>query len=154
METKKFNRKFFFRTLYGGICLALLISVVFVVYTISYGYWNVVGITLLVLALVLMLMIGVFNQDSDITVDYAKREVRSNIKFDENRTICIPFESIAGVYIYNADQLKREIKLKKYPQKTMVIEKAHSKEYISLKFFDEETIRDLIRELQKARGSV
>ena len=154
METKTFNRKFLFRTLYGGICLALLISVAFVVYAISSGYWNVVGITLLVLALLLMLMMGIFNGGSDIAVDYDKRVVRSNIKFDENKTICVPFESIAGVYVYNADQLKREIKLKKYPPKTLAIEKTHSKEYISLKFFDEETICDLISELQKARGSV
>lgn len=154
METKKFNRKFLFRELYGGICLVLLISIALVVFTISCGYWNVVGITLVVLALMLMLMMGVFNRDSDITIDYVKRVVRSNIKFDDNRTICVPFESILSVYIYNADQLKREIKLKKYPKKTLVIEKAHGKEYISLKFFDEETIRDLIRELQKARTSV
>ena len=154
METKTFNRKFLLRELYGGICLAFLVSLALVVYAISSGYWNNVGATLLVLATVLMFMIGIFNRDSDITVDYVNREVRSNIKFDDSRTICVPFESVAGVYVYNADQLKREIKLKKYPPKTLVIEKAHSKEYISLKFFDEETIRDLIRELQKARGSV
>ena len=154
MKTKNFNRKFFFRTLYGGICLALLISVALVVYTISCGDWNNVGVTLLVMALVLAFMIIIFDKDSDITVDYINREVRSNIKFDDKITICVPFESIADVYVYNADQLKREIKLKKYPQKTLVIEKAYSKAYISLNFFDEETIRDLIRELQKARGSV
>ena len=154
METKTFNRKFLLRELYGGICLAFLVCVALVVYTIVSGYWSVAGVALLVLASVLMIMIGIFDRDSDITVDYVKREVRSNIKFDDSRTICVPFESVAGVYVYNADQLKREIKLKKYPPKTLVIEKAHSKEYISLKFFDEETIRDLIRELQKARGSV
>ena len=152
METKNFNRKFFCRELYGGICLVLLISVALVIYTIASGYWNVVGTTLLVLALVLMLMMGIFNREGDIIVDYVKREVRSNIKFDENQTICIPFDAIVNVYVYNADQLKKAIKLKKYPPKTLVIEKTYSKEYISLKFFDEETIRALIKELQKARG--
>jgi hypothetical protein len=152
METKNFNRKFFCRELYGGICLVLLISVAFVVYAIASGYWNVVGTTLLVLALVLMLMMGIFNREGDIIVDYVKREVRSNIKFDENKEICIPFDAIVNVYIYNADQLKRVLKLKKYPAKTLVIEKTYSKEYISLQFFDEDTIHALIKELQKARG--
>lgn len=152
METKNFNRKFFCRELYVGICLILLISVALVVYTIASDYWNVVGITLIILALVLMLILGMFNREGDIIVDYVKREVRSNIKFDENQTICIPFDAIVNVYVYNADQLKKAIKLKKYPPKTLVIEKTYSKEYISLKFFDEETIRALIKELQKARG--
>ena len=74
------------------------------------------------------------------------------IKFDENKAICIPFDAIVNVYIYNADQLKRVLKLKKYPAKTLVIEKTYSKEYISLQFFDEDTIHALIKELQKARG--
>ena len=154
METKKFNRKFFLRGLCGGICLVLLVSVALVVYTIASGYWSIAGVALLVLASALVIMIDIFDRDSDITVDYVKRVVRSNIKFDKNKTIVVPFESIVSVYIYNADQLKREIKLKKYPVKTLVIEKAHNKEYISLKFFDEKTICDLIRELQKARESV
>lgn len=152
MKEKNFNRKFFCRELYGGICLVFLISVALVVYTIFFGYWNVVGMALIVLTLVLMLMMGIFNKDSDITIDYAKREIRSNIKLDENKTVCVSFDSIADVYIYNADQLKRAIKLKKYPPKTLVIEKQHGKEYISLKFFDEETVNSLLKELQKARA--
>lgn len=152
MKAKNFNRKFFCRELYCGICFVFVISVGLVVYTISSGYWNAAGMALMVLALVLMLMMGIFNKDSDITIDYAKREVRSNIKFDENKTICISFDSISSVYIYNAAQLQRVIKLKKYPPKTLVIEKQYGKAYISLKFFDEETVNDLLKELQKARA--
>ena len=153
METKTFNRKFFCRECYGGIGLILLITVALVVYTILRGYWNVAGIALTVFALVLVLIMGIFNREDDITVDYVTREVRSNIKLDE-KTICIPFDSIGNVYVYDADQLKKEVKLKKYPPKTLVIEKAYNKAYIPLRFFDEETIRALIRELQKARESV
>ena len=97
METKKFNRKFFLRGLCGGICLVLLVSVALVVYTIASGYWSIAGVALLVLASALVIMIDIFDRDSDITVDYVKRVVRSNIKFDENKTICVPFESMAGV---------------------------------------------------------
>ena len=154
MEKKTFNRRFFCWECYGGIGLILLISIAWVVYTIFRGYWNVVGITLTVLVLVLGLIMSIFDRECDITVDYVNREVRSNVKFDKNMPICVPFDSIVNVYIYNADQLKKVIKSKKYPPKTLVIEKAYNKAYIPLRFFDEKTIRALIHELQKARGSV
>ena len=156
METKNFNRKILRRILYGVSIFALLISAASVAYTITAGYWRSgVGVALMFLMAAVLVAMGAVNMDDDeITVDYDKRVICSKIKFDQNQVICVPFGSVTGVYIYNADQLKREIKLKKYPPKTLVIEKTYGKEYISLKFFDEETIQALIKELKKARGLV
>ena len=156
METKNFNRKILRRILYAVSAVALLLSAALVAYTMASGYWHGgVGAALLFLMGALLTAMGAVNMDDDeITVDYVKKEIRSKIKFDPDQWICVSFASVTGVYVYNADQLKRELKLKKYPPKTLVIEKPSGKVYISLKFFDEATVRDLLKEIRKARETV
>lgn len=154
MAAKNFNRKnvLLIYLLVGFIILS--VSVFLLIYAISFGYWDRVGLALLLSAMGLMALIGAANKENDIIIDYAKKEVLSNIKFDEKETICVPFDSIVNVYVYNADQLRRELKLKKYPPKALVIMQSDSKVYIPLKGFDEETIHQLLGELRKVRGSL
>ena len=95
--------------------------------------------------------IFVVNRGHDITIDYINKEVLSKIKFNKTENACIPFDSIIDVYIYNSDQLRNEIKLKKYPVETLVIKQRYNKVYIPLKYFDKKTIEVLIEELKNVR---
>ena len=153
METKNFNRKPLFRMVYALIFILIAGSIALLIYMLSSGRWQEVDAALALFALSLMSLSGVINKKHDLTIDYTNKEVRSNLKFGKKESFCVPFDSIAGVYIYRADQLKNEIKLKKYPAQTLVIEKKYTKEYIPLKFFDAETVQTFIKELQKVRES-
>ena len=54
-------------------------------------------------------------------------------------------------YMYDSELLISEINSKKYPKTTLVIEQAFNKVYIPLKFFDNQTIRALVDELQNVK---
>jgi len=135
--------------LYALIFILIAGSTVLLIYTLSGGHWQGVGVALILFALSLTSLIGILNKNHDVIIDYTNKKVKSNLKFGKKESVSFSFESINNIYIYQADQLKKEIKLKKYPAQTLVIEKRNNKAYIPLKFFDEETIRTLIEELQK-----
>ena len=153
METKNFNRKPLFRMVYALIFILIAGSIALLIYMLSSGRWQEVDAALELFALSLICLSGVINKKHDLTIDYTNKEVRSNLKFGKKESFCLPFDAIAGVYIYRADQLKNEIQLKKYPAQTLVIEKKYTKEYIPLKFFDAETVQTFIKELEKVRES-
>ena len=153
MEIKHFNRKPLFRVLYVLIIVLIAASTALLIYTFLIENWSAVGTSLLLFSGGMMALLGILDKNHDIIIDYTNKEVRSNLKFGKKESFCVPFDSIAGVYIYRADQLKNEIKLKKYPAQTLVIEKKYTKEYIPLKFFDAETVQTFIKELQKVRES-
>ncbi|MBR5187921.1 MAG: hypothetical protein IKW18_05570 [Clostridia bacterium] len=154
MEIKHFNRKPLFRVLYVLIIVLIAASTALLIYTFLIENWSAVGGSLILFSIGMMALLGILDKNHDIIIDYTNKEVRSNLKFGKKESYCIPFESIVSIYIYRADQLKKEVQLKKYPAQTLVIEKRNDKAYIPLKFFDEETIRALMEELQKAREAV
>jgi len=140
--------------LYALIFILIAGSTVLLIYTLSGGHWQGVSAALTLFALSLISLSGVINKKHDVTIDYANKEVRSNLKFGKKESFCVPFDAIVSVTVYSADQLKNEIELKKYPARTLVIEKKSAKEYIPLNFFDEETVQTFIKELQKVREAV
>ena len=154
MEIRYFNRKILFRILYTLIIIFIAASTALLIYTFSLENWLSVGMSLVLFSISIMALLGILDKNHDIIIDYTNKEVRSNLKFGKKESFSFSFESINNIYIYQADQLKKEIKLKKYPAQTLVIEKRNDKAYIPLKFFDEETIQALIEELQKARAAV
>ena len=154
MEIKYFNRKRLFRILYALIIIFIAVSTALLIYTFSIENWSAVGMALVLFSLGMMALLGIRDKNHDVVIDYTNKKVRSNLKFGKKESFSLSFESIDNIYIYHADQLKKEVQLKKYPARTLVIEKRNDKAYIPLKFFDEETIRALIEELQKARASV
>ena len=154
MELKYFNRKRLFRILYLLIIIFIAVSTALLIYTFSLENWSAVGMALVLFSLGMMALLGILDKNHDVVIDYTNKKVRSNLKFGKKESFSLSFESIDNIYIYHADQLKKEVQLKKYPARTLVIEKRNDKVYIPLKFFDEETIRALIEELEKARASV
>ena len=154
MGIKYFNRKILFRILYALIIILIAVSTALLIYTFSIENWSAVGMSLVLFSIAIMALLGILDKNHDIIIDYTNKKVSSNLKFGKKESYCISFESIVSIYIYRADQLKKEVSLKKYPAQTLVIEKRNDKAYIPLKFFDEETIRALIAELQKAREAV
>lgn len=152
MGIKYFNRKMLFRILYALIIIFIAASTALLIYTFLIENWSAVGMSLVLFSISMMALLGILDKNHDIIIDYTNKEVRSNLKFGKKESFCVPFDAIVSVTVYSADQLKNEIKLKKYPAQTLVIEKRNDKAYIPLKFFDEETIRNLIDELQKARA--
>ena len=154
MEIKYFNRKRLFRILYALIIIFIAVSTALLIYTFSIENWSTVGMALVLFSLGMMALLGIRDKNHDVVIDYTNKKVRSNLKFGKKESFSLSFESIDNIYIYHADQLKKEVQLKKYPARTLVIEKRNDKAYIPLKFFDEETVRVLIKELQKARASV
>ena len=154
MEIKYFNRKRLFRILYALIIIFIAVSTALLIYTFSIENWSAVGMALVLFSLGMMALLGILDKNHDVIIDYTNKTVTSNLKFGKKESFSLSFESIDNIYIYHADQLKKEVQLKKYPTQTLVIEKKYTKEYIPLKFFDEETIRALMEELQKAREAV
>ena len=154
MEIKHFNRKPLFRVLYVLIIVLIAASTALLIYTFLIENWSAVGMSLILFSIGMMALLGILDKNHDIIIDYTNKEVRSNLKFGKKESFSLSFESIDNIYIYHADQLKKEVQLKKYPARTLVIEKRNDKAYIPLKFFDEETIRALMEELQKAREAV
>ena len=152
MEIKYFNRKRLFRILYALIIIFIAVSTALLIYTFSIENWSAVGMALVLFSLGMMALLGIRDKNHDVVIDYTNKKVRSNLKFGKKESFSLSFESIDNIYIYHADQLKKEVQLKKYPARTLVIEKRNDKVYIPLKFFDEETIRNLMDELQKARA--
>lgn len=154
MGIKYFNRKLLFRILYALIMILIAVSTALLIYTFLIENWSSVGMSLMLFSIGIMALLGIRDKNHDIIIDYTNKEVTSNLKFGKKESFSLSFESIDNIYIYHADQLKKEVQLKKYPAQTLVIEKRNDKAYIPLKFFDEETIRNLMDELQKARASV
>ena len=141
MVEKCFNRKTITMIFYiVSICL-FLISIPLLVYIISIKSWSFVGLSLLGIAFGLMVLAVAVNRGNDVVINYENKEVISNIKFNNKENLCIPFDSIINVYEINDEKLKKEIKLKKYPKRVLVIERNYYKEYIPLKWFDEETVK-------------
>ena len=154
MGIKYFNRKMLFRILYALIIILIAVSTALLIYTFSIENWSAVGMSLVLFSIAMMALLGIRDKNHDVIIDYTNKEVTSNLKFGKKESFSLSFESIDNIYIYHADQLKKEVQLKKYPAQTLVIEKRNDKAYIPLKFFDEETIRALIAELHKAREAV
>jgi uncharacterized membrane protein len=154
MEKKCFNRKKLIRLLYVIAFVLLLVGTAVLIYTLSKGYWQAVGTMLLFLALSLIVLLGAINKGNDVIIDYDKKEIESNIKFGKKESFHISFDAIVSIAVYSGKRLKNEIKLKKYPYNTLVIETRYHKEYIPLTFFDEETVLALIKELQKASENI
>ena len=125
----------------------------FSIYTIVVESWELVGMTLLVAAIGLLLLIGIFNKHNDVIINYENNEVIVNIKFNRKEEVCIPFDAIVNVYIYNSEQLKKDIKIEKYPKQTIVIERKYNKEFIPIDWFIKKDIDALLKELLKVRDS-
>ena len=153
MTEKYFNRKTITMIFYiVSVCL-FLISIPLLVFTISIKSWSFVGLSLLGIAFGLMILAVAMNRGNDVVINYDNKEVISNIKFNNKENLCIPFDSIINVYEINDDKLQKEIKLKKYPKRILVIERNYYKEYIPLTWFDDDTIKLMKEELLKVRGS-
>lgn len=153
MAEKCFNRKTITMIFYiVSVCL-FLISISLLVFTISIKSWSFVGLSLLGIAFGLIVLAVAVNRGNDVVINYENKEVISNIKFNNKENFCIPFDSIINVYEINDEKLKKELKLKKYPKRVLVIERNYYKEYIPLKWFDEETVKLLKEELLKVRDS-
>lgn len=154
MEKQCFNRKKLIRLLYATAFVLISVGTAMLIYTLSNGYWQGVSASLLFLAPSLVVLYATINKENDVIIDYNEKEIQSNIKFGKKESFHVYFSSIVNIAVYSADQLKNEIQLKKYPANALVIETSFNKEYISLTFFDEETVLALINELQKARDTV
>ena len=153
MTEKYFNRKTITMIFYiVSVCL-FLISISLLVFTISIKSWSFVGLPLLGIAFGLMILAVAVNRGNDVVINYDNKEVISNIKFNNKDNLCIPFDSIINVYEINDDKLQKEIKLKKYPKRILVIERNYYKEYIPLTWFDDDTIKLMKEELLKVRGT-
>ena len=151
MTEKYFNRKTITMIFYiVSVCL-FLISIPLLVFTISIKSWSFVGLSLLGVAFGLMILAVAVNRGNDVVINYDNKEVISNIKFNNKGNLCIPFDSIINVYEINDDKLQKEIKLKKYPKRILVIERNYYKEYIPLTWFDDNTIKLMKEELLKVR---
>lgn len=153
MEEKHFNRIFITFIIYIISIVLLLSGTILFIYTFSIESWEVVGVSLVIFTLGLMILAIAINKSNEITIDYKNKEVLSYIKFNNKDKFCIPFDSIINVYIYNEEQLKKEIKLKKYPKEILIIERKYHKEFIPLKWFKKETINLLKEELFKVRDN-
>ena len=88
-----------------------------------------------------------------ITNNEIYKEIMFNIKFNGKPNICVPFDAVADVYLYDSNKLKEEIKLKKYPKLTLVIERKYHKEFIPLTGFREKEINILVEEIEIVRDS-
>ena len=126
MIENNFNRRILCWILLLVSFFIITITTVLLIYTLCFDKWEYVGLILLSLAIGLMMLIFVVNRGNDITIDYINKEVLSKIKFNKTENACIPFDSIIDVYIYNSDQLRNEIKLKKYPVETLVIKQRYN----------------------------
>ena len=155
MKKKNFHPKILFLIHFSASFIIILSGTILFTYTFSNQYWNRVGLVLMFTAIGLMILLVAINPISVITIDYANKEVLSSIKFYKDQEICIPFDSITRVYtydyMYDSELLISEINSKKYPKTTLVIEQAFNKVYIPLKFFDDQTIRALVEELQNVK---
>lgn len=152
MGTKHFNRRILLFLGFGIGFILLLSGIALFIHTLSSDNWSFASIPLFLLVAGSVALLLIINKENDITIDYTNKEVRSSeIKFDGKATVCIPFDAIVDIFIYDSDQLKKEIKLKRYPSQVLVVEKKEDKAYIPLTFFDEATIRTLIEELQKVK---
>ncbi len=89
---------------YALIFILIVGSIALLIYTLSGGHWQGVSTALTLFALSLISLSGVINKKHDVTIDYANKEVRSNLKFGKKESFCIPFDSIVSVYIYRDEQ--------------------------------------------------
>lgn len=153
MPEKYFNRKIITMTFYFISISLLLISIPLLVLAISIKSWLFTGFILLVISVGLMILALAVNRGNDIVINYENKEIISNIKFNNKEKLCIPFDSIVNVYEFDDERLKKDIKLKKYPKRTLVIERKYHKEYITLKGFDDDTVNSIKKELLKVRDS-
>lgn len=153
MIEKNYNRKKIMAIFYVIGFVLIIFGGYFSIYTITIESWKLVGMTLLVAAAGLLLLIGIFNKHNDIIINYENKEVIVNIKFNRKEKLCIPFDAIVNVYIYNSNQLKQDIKIKKYPKQTIVIERKYNKEFIPIDWFIKKDIDALVKELFKVRDS-
>ena len=153
MIEKYYNRKIIMAICYVIGFVLIIFGGCFSIYTITIESWKLVGMTLLVAAIGLLLLIGIFNKHNDVIINYGNNEVIVNIKFNRKEKVCIPFDAIVDVYIYNSEQLKQNIKIKKYPKQTIVIEHKYYKEFIPIDWFTKKDIDALVNELLKVRGS-
>lgn len=151
MVSKKYNRRIVSVILYTVGFVIISVSICLLAVALSCAAWKMVGAAMLVSAIGLTVLQGAVNKSDDITIDYANKEVLSNIKLDKRENICVPFDSIVDVYICDSEQMRKEVKRRKYPPKALVIVQSWNKVYISLKHFDEKTVNALLEDLRKVR---
>lgn len=154
MKNLYFNQNKLVIVFYIISIVLIVLGGCFSIYTIIIESWKLVGMTLLVSAIGLLLLIGIFNKHNDVIINYENKEVTVNIKFNRKEKLCIPFDSIINVYVYNSEQLKQDIKIKKYPKQTIVIERKYNKEFISIDWFIKKDIDSLVKELLKVRLTI
>lgn len=152
MNKKHYNRKNII--LIHSVCsiILLITGVILFIETSKRNEWNIAGAGLTIFSIGLMeLMMHVIDKEHDITIDYNKKEIIFNLTLNEKKKLIAPFNNIVNVYKYNKYQLKEEIKIKKYPKETLVIEKQYQKIYISIDKFSKKDMKALIEEILKVR---
>lgn len=153
MTEKYFIRKKLTIIIYFVSISLLTINITGVILTIILKLFLLVSVTLIGISFGLMGLAIAVNRVEDVIINFENKEVIVNISFNNKENYSIPFDSIVNVYEINDEKLKKDLKLKKYPKRTLVIERKDYKEYIPLKLFDEGTIILLKKELLKVRDS-
>lgn len=154
MKEKKFNKYIEWFLLYLISIILIVVGItLFICMILILGWQKYLGIGLLLIAIGLMGLALAVNKGNDITIDYKNKEIMFNIKFNGKPNICVPFDAVVDVYLYNSNQLKEEVKLKKYPKLTLVIERKYHKEFIPLTGFREKEINILVKEIEIVRDS-
>ena len=154
MKEKKFNKYIECFLLYLISIILIIVGITLFICMILIQEWQkYLGIGLLLIAIGLMGLALAVNKGNDIIIDYANKEIMFNIKFNGKPNICVPFDAVVDVYLYNSNQLKEELKLKKYPKLTLVIERKYHKEFIPLTGFREKEINILVKEIEIVRDS-
>ena len=153
MKEKYFNRNILYLIIYIISIIFFLTGIILLIITLNLKIWQMAGFSLLVLSCGLMGFLFLFNKSNDVIINYDNKEIISNIRFDFKNNICVPFDSIVNVYIYNKEQLKQEVKMKKYPKQTLVVERKFYKQFIPLNWFSKKNIDSLLEELLKVRDS-
>lgn len=154
MKEKKFNKYIECFLLYLISIILIIVGItLFICMILILGWQKYLGIGLLLIAIGLMGLALAVNKGNDIIIDYTNKEIMFNIKFNGKPNICVPFDAVADVYLCNSNQLKEELKLKKYPKLTLVIERKYHKEFIPLTGFREKEINILVKEIEIVRDS-
>ena len=85
MIEKYYNRKKTMVIFYVISFVLIILGGCFSIYTITIESWKLVGMTLLVAAIGLLLLIGIFNKHNDVIINYENNEVIVNINLIEKK---------------------------------------------------------------------
>lgn len=153
MKEKYYNRKSITYIMYTISFIFLLVGIIILFNIIEKESWKYISLPLIIISLGLMALACAVNRGNCVIIDYNNKEVISNIPFNKKNQLCIPFDAIIDAYIINDIQLSKEIRLKKYPKKILVIKRQYYNEYIPLKWFNDNVIDSLLNELIKVRDN-